>query len=481
MHHDVAFYVYQSGRLIDGARLYQDTMSLSPPLISFWAIPPVWLARLFGWPEITVFNVYQLLVVVISLVTCRHVLNQVLQSKSVVLKESFFLVLIFVALRPHFFGQREHIMFVLVMPYILAAVGWATERPLNWHVRLFVGVLAGVGLAIKPHFLLLWLMIESYFVFVKRIKSSWRRLENGVIAAFQASCLALIFFCTPEYYEKIIPMAMEAYGSFDSSVSYLLLHPYIKLCGVAFLGFFLVRSTATTRELRRILLIASLSFLIIGLVQRKGFYYHFYPAAATSVLLLVVIFFDSMETFGLIRRLAGHRKSVIALVMVLSILALAGVKLVRYSHWTETPLLSPLIRLTQEHAKGKPIFLFSSAIYPAFPLVNYSGVSLSSRHPHLWFLPGFYADVSTSDKGFSYHTRDEMGALERSFMDEVISDLFKDPPVLLICDRSRIKQGFGKTQFDYIEYYLQDPRFAEFWKNYEFLSSVDSYQVFKRK
>ena len=73
-----------------------------------------------------------------------------------------------------------------------------------------------------------------------------------------------------------------------------------------------------------------------------------------------------------------------------------------------------------------------------------------------------------------------MSVSERVFLDAVVSDVLKTPPVLLITDCSPTKQGFGKTQFDYIEYFRRDQRFAEIWTEYRFLRSVDNYRVFKR-
>jgi hypothetical protein len=82
---------------------------------------------------------------------------------------------------------------------------------------------------------------------------------------------------------------------------------------------------------------------------------------------------------------------------------------------------------------------------------------------------------------FPYHKRSEMDGLERWFVDAVISDMVRSQPVLVICDCSQKKQGFGKTTFDYIEYFLKDQRFAEMWRNYSLLTSVDDYRVFKMK
>ena len=61
----------------------------------------------------------------------------------------------------------------------------------------------------------------------------------------------------------------------------------------------------------------------------------------------------------------------------------------------------------------------------------------------------------------------------------VISDIVQEPPVLLIVDCSPTKQGFGQTKFDYLDYFLLDSRFAKIWKNYNFISNVEHYRVFK--
>lgn len=480
MHHDVGWYLYASGRLLDGAKLYQDIVDVNPPLICYLGIPSVWIAHVLGGSEMISFKIYILLLVILSLATCRHVLNQTLLSTPVVQRNCLLLVLMFLLLRPYFFAQREHIMLVLVVPYILAAVGRAMNRPLNRSLMLCIGGLAGLGLALKPHFVLLWLTVETYLGFIRQIRLSWRRPENLGIATVVVSYGAFVFVVHQDYYEEIVPLAIKFYGTFNCSTSYLFQHPYGKLWVVAFLGFFLVRPIARHRELRRILLIASASFLTIAFVQHKGFYYHFYPAAATTVLLLVVIVFGYTQTIKAIKKLIGPRKSMVPLVITLGLFVLAGLKVIGLSRCSENPLLSPMIRIVKDHAKGgRPILLLSSSVFPAFPLVNYSGARWSSRFNCLWFLPRIYSDVSSSEREFPYHSKDEIDVIERFLVDAVISDIMKSPPVLLIVDCSPIKQGFWKTEFDYIEYFLQDPRFAEIWPNYHFLTAVGYYRVFK--
>jgi hypothetical protein len=220
---------------------------------------------------------------------------------------------------------------------------------------------------------------------------------------------------------------------------------------------------------------------LVAFVQRKGFYYHFYPAAVISVLLLVVVSVDGLETIGPIRRLLGAPRVVAVHVVVWGLLVLSCAKSIQYWQQRNPPLLSPLIRIAEEHAKGRSILLLSSSIFPSFPLVNYSRVGWSSRFANMWVLPNVYSGVRELEGKFPYHKRSEMDGLERWFVDAVISDMVRSQPVLVICDCSQKKQGFGKTTFDYIEYFLKDQRFAEMWRNYSLLTSVDDYRVFKMK
>jgi hypothetical protein len=480
IHHDVGWFIYESGRLLDGARIYKDTVHFNPPLISFWAVPPVWLARLVGGSEITFFKIYQAAVVVFSLLLCRSIVKQSLEPTAIGIGKCLVVVLFFLELRPYFFGQREQIMLVLVMPYLLAAVGYAMGRPTNPKMSVCVGILAGIGLALKPHFLLLWVMVEGYLFLFRKKRSSWRRIENLGIVGFLGGYGALVLLWMPEYSQKILPMAMQTYGAFNCSTSYLLRHPYVKLWGVATVALWLVRPTVESRELRRVMFVASGSFLVMAFAQRKGFYYHFFPVGAAAVVLLTVCFWDYIENRrskqGKVR--AGTMATAVAVTSVL--LVVSGVKLTQYARSEDTALLSPLIRIVEEHAKSKHILLLSTSLYPGFPLVNYSGAGWSSRFGHLWLLPSFYADSILAGKEVRYHGEEEMGSLEKWFVDAVVSDIREHPPSLMIVDCSRNKQGFGTASFDYVAYFLRDARFAALWAEYKSIDSVGSYKVYER-
>jgi hypothetical protein len=48
INHDVAWYYYAAGRVLDGARLYVDIVDPNPPLVYYLDVPAVWAARRLG-------------------------------------------------------------------------------------------------------------------------------------------------------------------------------------------------------------------------------------------------------------------------------------------------------------------------------------------------------------------------------------------------------------------------------------------------
>ena len=74
-----------------------------------------------------------------------------------------------------------------------------------------------------------------------------------------------------------------------------------------------------------------------------------------------------------------------------------------------------------------------------------------------------------------------MDDVERFLFQGVISDMANKPPALLIVDSSQYKQGFGHTKFDFIDYFSQDVHFTSMLSEYDFLTKVGSYVIYKHR
>ena len=62
-------------------------------------------------------------------------------------------------------------------------------------------------------------------------------------------------------------------------------------------------------------------------------------------------------------------------------------------------------------------------------------------------------------------------AIERYTLDSVIADLAADPPKVVIVDTHRDPR-FGEVEFQYLPFFLKDPRFARFWSRYDRFATV---------
>ena len=486
--HDVAWILYCADRMLDGDSLYREIVEENPPLIFWLSTIPAAIARALGLQQLLVFNLMLGAVVGVSCILVHRVHSLAVSAATSSYRIGLVaLVACVEVLAPGYeFGQRENILLIAVMPYVFAAAacaaGHALPRGLSWGV----GLLAGIGLALKPYFLVIWLAIEAWLWIRTRV--SWRRTENCVIAGVLVLYALSVVVFSPAYFEMVLLATgiYSAYGVFGSPA--LLLHVSVAIVALAVVLFLLVPRSAFDQELRVALLILTLSLLACALLQGKGWDYHYDPAAASGIVLSGAILLGLGAANA--ERLRGWARSVVValpLIMLLAMDAWGAVVFGQVGWWAwgppsrERTVLRELVEVVRTHAWNRPIWLMSTSVTPSFPVVNLSEADWSSRFCCLWLLPGLYTQEEKATRPFPYHERGDMTPTERYLGDAVVEDLEKNPPTLLIVDRSPEKQAFRRTDFDFLRYFLRDPRFAVFFAEYDEMVDVGPFRVYRRK
>jgi hypothetical protein len=138
-----------------------------------------------------------------------------------------------------------------------------------------------------------------------------------------------------------------------------------------------------------------------------------------------------------------------------------------------------MVPIVREHAAGKAIYVFSTKVSAAFPLVNYARVGWSSRFPTLWLLPGLERRRRSLTAAAPSRESALLDEIQRFVVDAVVSDFEARPPALVIVDVRRDKHYFGDLELDYIDYFTADPRFAAIWSRYEPIERLGNYRIFK--
>ncbi|MCB9864798.1 MAG: hypothetical protein H6820_15695, partial [Phycisphaerales bacterium] len=181
--HDCGLLLHAAQRLLDGDVPYVDFLEQNPPLIYYLLAIPVQAARALGANPIPVYLATFWLLVVASTLAVRGLLAQAKDVMSS-LQRGLLLLSIVVAsectlLAPDF-GQREHAFAIAFVPLLVLRwlayredlrEGDAVRVPVLF--RLLIGLCAGIGIALKHHFVLIWLGIEFACVLRGR---RWRKL-----------------------------------------------------------------------------------------------------------------------------------------------------------------------------------------------------------------------------------------------------------------------------------------------------------------
>lgn len=470
-HHDVGWILYTAGEMLDGSALYADILDENPPLVFWLSVPVVGVARGLGLDPLLLFN----LAVWLAIVGCTGLgvfawRDPLREDASEVAWALFSLLLVaWVWLPRADYGQREHLLVVLLTPYVFTAARELSGRPLAPAVGIMVGVIAGVGVALKPYFAAIPLCIELMLIVRRRDLVSLQRGEPWALALVQIGYVACALWFTPGYFDYLV-FAWPVYNAYNVPIVWFRSETVVAL--VAALGVAFLRPTPLDRDLRSAWLAAGLGALVLGYAQRKGWPYHFLPVLSCAVALVASV---------LVARARGARRALLPALVILS----AGGLWIQYDQAhgrasQEPSLNRVLTSLVRERAAGQSILALASTLNPAFPVVNLSGAHWAHRFCCMWALPAVYSAEEKATMPFPYHDLAQMGPIERYAFEALIEDFATQRPALLIVDDGVSKFAFGRTGFRYLEYFLRDPRFARAFRDYRYVTTIEVFQIYER-
>lgn len=485
---DIGFLLDAAGRVLDGAKLYVDIVEINPPLIVALNLPAVLLARAFDLSPILVYRLGFAVVLLGSLGLTARRLRTVLPD-DVGLRQLLLLLVAFALfpLSAQDFGQREHLLLAVATPYLLLGAARALGRPVDWREALALGLLAGIGFALKPHFLLLWIAVEAYLRFAPgRPRPAWGLSPESVgISLVLVTYGAAIFTLTPDYL-RLIRLVAGAYSQFlhDSFLHLLVTGPGAALSLLALLAFVALRRRAGHPELWHLLALGVLACFLSGAAQQKGLRYHFYPSFALGLVMLGLVTADARAP---LQRSVQRIYRAIALAVVIAAVVVVTVQNVAQvaglGRNDEQARFRELVQLVHTHASAPRdhLYVMSYHIGSTYPLVNYSGVPSASRFPQLWILAAEYLNDLKADRPLRYHTPAEMSPSERYLNQAVLADLERQSPKLLIVLRhARDLPVNGYRRLNYLAYFGRDPRVAAILDRYQWIADVGDYAVYER-
>ena len=337
---------------------------------------------------------------------------------------------------PGQFGQREAIAFLLTAPY-------AAGRGRSRSVSIVSGVMAGIGFAIKPYFL-----IPLALVFATRRRLGLEELAIAAVGLLYAISLFLFF---QPYLFTFLPQAWKTYGSLHLERDTTLI-----IAGLILLAAIPVSLAGDAQPDGRGFIAATFGFVIAAFVQYKGFSYHFHAAWGFLVLLLVTRAFNARRVVAV---------CAVGLLLVYSCIFVKFTNSSEFESAENRAIMADLLR----EIDREPSFLFlAPGSFPAFP----AALNTRSQYLGLAIWPIFAAAARDPAAG------PEANQLARrlSFA-QALRELQREPALVIV----RQSQAPRDDPHPGLLAWLRgDAAFAALWKNYRYAASVDGYDLYHR-
>ncbi len=456
---DHAYQFFMAERVLAGARLYIDigAADMHPPLFTWLAMAVTVLGRVFGTDGLTIYPFLVALLVPAVVLWVRHIRGATGWMLAV-----FAFALLGIA--GPYAGQGEHLAVVLVLPYLAGTASAAHGQPLRRWAAVAAGLAAAIGLAMKPHFALVWLAVELWLATRNGLRSLLRTEAVTIGAVFVIYVLATILIAPTLF--ALIPTIGRLYPRFAPRPFLdVLVDARVLLLLAALVAAWWTRDTDARGSFARVFALAALAMYATLLLQGKGWGYHWYPITALCTLVLGL---------ALDSRLHSHRLAVPALALAAMVSAYSQVDRTAQLLAQEPGRLPELMEVVERHSDGEPIVALSYLLQTGFPLVNLTGSQWASPYAHLWMVPAIYDDVFAGRAPARYRETGEWRGFEQQMFDRIWERIERDDPALIIL------QAPFSNGFDMRAYFETDPRFRARLVRSPVLDTVGRYIVLGR-
>ena len=490
--HDAAAVLQFSQRWLAGEGLYTRLIDVNPPLIFLLNLLP---AAIAAYTPVGAITALRLCVLGYGLLCWRLAWLARDRGAEGEIERAFLdaLPMLFLLAAGYDFAQREHLMALAALPYLLAASRrCAGQIPRG---RVPIALMAALAFALKPHFLALPALVECAVLLAgyrrqPRIASAivlWLHApEPWVLGLVWAAYLALIAVAFPAYLHEVVPLARATYlGIGGFTLWQLLILPRLAAANALLLPLLVLaffrparRFTAPRGALPRLLGLAALAALAAALAQHKGWSYHIVPIEFFACTLASLLAAGWLDRIGAAAHSPGAQKIAGALAGLFALYVISNGEAPWKQLYYPDSEAGGLTRLLAKEAGGGTALILSPGVYPIFPALNDAGITSTSRFTDLWPLQGSYQ--SCLPDGRRYRDPAEMAPPEALVWRTIAEDFAARPPTAVLVDDSPGIPWCG-AEFDFIAYFTRNPVFANVWRHYHLAGRWQRYRVYTQK
>ena len=463
VNHDTAWFLIATRDWLEDARLYVDIFEVNPPLNFYLTVPPLILSDLTGMSGPDAQYSVICAAMAISLLACLRLFPKDLgrsAPRSAVAILGLAVAMILPAMND--IAQREQVMLILTAPWLIAQLPRRVSLPLR--TVILTAAVAGVGICLKPFFLLVPAAVTLWQVAATRSLKPILSPANLTMGAVGLAYVGAVWALHPEYFRDVIPLARDVYGAIalppERTLGFLL------VTAAPFAPFALALLTGrNVPPGTGIFAAAALGGLASYIIQWNGFQYHTIPLEG----------FALMACFWVLAH--STRPTPVAALASLAIIGAGYVSFAQALY--RNPQLDELSANLDPAWQADGVLVLSTEVTAGPPLALALGTSWAGRYPHLWPIPGALGALAANDcSARASQTCARLNAILDRVRQDIITDIDTHRPELLIFDRG---YGFIADQnFTWVGFMAAAPDWQAALKDYRPATTSRHFDIWLR-
>lgn len=478
---DIGYLLEMSSRLLAGGTYGKDILETNPPLILYLYAPAVLFARLFSIKLMASFQCYIYVLSIYSLFFSTYLLKKLNRPLNPINIYPLFWILCFILLLLPLnqFGQREHLLLIFILPWLFAATLKLENAPLPASYALLIGLGAGLAFALKPFFIISFVLIELYFIYAKRSFWGFLRIESALIICVNLLYLFFLFRVHPTYVNKLLPLILNYYFPGRAEAwERLFIYNGVYFCWIILICAFLQIRNAS-QELLIVLTLALLGLILAFVIPLSPWNLHVLPAAGLAYLLMVYLLMTvflplEKSQFKLSSLLFSLCLSFLVYEVAFQIPALRLGHLIREHKQSN---MQQLIHYLAAQPGPHSLYCFSmTKTDDCYPLATFTDSRYGGRYPYFWWLIGLIQ--KEAQPGLSENAKQRLRLEKAYFLGTIEEDLRRYQPRWIIINTQDPENKLGSS-FEILNYLSQAKSFQRAWKPYRWIKRIGSYQIYE--
>lgn len=486
--------------ILQGKVPYVDMMDVNPPLVWYIDMIPALWSSVFHIPAPQAFTIFLACVILYSASSCYYLFFHCAENKKATDTATYIAFIValiyFNFILRHDFGQRETIFVLFYLPFfVMRWLCWNNRACSQKWLVVSIGIIGGLGICLKPYFLIPALAVEAYYLLNRNIfelKTYKHFISPDALGAIGAAlAYVLHFLLMPQamrenYFGFVVPAFVLGYNYWDVSLGDSFSSPEKRnVFWLMVIACSLSMALRKRSSLIEPLIVFAVTSNVVYLLQFKGWAYHDQPVLAASLILVFILLSYLIVYLGnkLSDACSIPRMILIWLVPIfiggyLAVDAFNDTQAVNQDNKIDMAFIgykgtSPRGDITfpffdvfeREWSKDDKVVFISNGVTPEYPFLTQVNAAPGSRHLHCVIL-----SVLQYVKDMHEKTPKNIALFEQEerIVKEYISDIQANQPKLVFVQIGPV--------LDYLKPYGFVPKLLE---QYDKIEEHDNFQVYR--